>query len=170
MKRNGIQKDIGRADRLPENRRSQYFSPWFDDRWEPSRLFDEFFGGNFSPLSTEARSFAPAIDVEESADEYLVCADLPGVKKEDISIECTGNQLTLTAERKYENTEGRKQGRQERYYGNFMRSFTLPTGAEVDKIEAAYEDGVLQIHIPKGEQVKAKKIQIGEAKASAKSH
>jgi HSP20 family protein len=142
-----------RDDRSPAPRRSSFLSPWFDDYLEPTR----WFGG-------EDRFLAPAIDIDETDDEYIVSTDLPGVKKEDISVECVGNQLTLSAERKYESSEGKKSDRRERFYGSYQRSFTLPTGVDTDKVEASFEDGVLCVRIPKGEQAKSRRIQIGESK------
>jgi HSP20 family protein len=156
------------AERMPTSRRSSFFSPWFDDMYEPSRWLSDFFSGAMSPEIGGNRFLAPAIDVDETSEAYVVSADLPGVKKEDISIECSGNQLTLSAERKYESGEGKRSERRERFYGSYQRSFTLPTGADADKIEASYEGGVLTVRIPKGETAKARKIEIGGAKAQAR--
>lgn len=146
-------------------RRSNFFSPWFDDFFEPTKWFEEFPVRGMSPFFTENRFLSPAIDIEETDNDYIVSADLPGIKKEDISIECTGNQLILTAERKSEAVEGRRSDRRERYYGTYQRRFTLPAGADAEKIEAAYEGGVLTVWIPKIEQSKARRIPIGEARA-----
>lgn len=164
MKKELARTPTGRADRLPISRRSSLFTPWFEDYFEPTRWFDEFLGRDFLPLTAGEGFLAPAIDIEETSDEYLVSTDLPGVKKEDINIECSGNQLMISAERKYETVEGRKQDRRERFYGSYCRSFTLPAGSDPEKIEAAFENGVLTVHVHKGEQAKAKRIQIGEKK------
>jgi len=166
MRRDLTQAQGGRADRLPVNRRSGFFSPLFEDYFEPARWFDDFFNREMAGMRDQARSLAPAIDIDETADEYLVTADLPGIKKEDINIECVGNQLTISAERKYESTEGRKQERSERFYGTFQRSFTLPSGVDAENIQASYEGGVLTVHVPKVEQAKPRKIEIGEGKSS----
>ena len=146
---------LSRHDQSP-TRRPKFLSPWASDFWEPTRFFDEVFGG----IDNE-NFLAPAIDIEEADAEYLVSADLPGMKKADISIECANNQLNISAERKYENTDGRKQGRTERFYGTYQRCFTLPAGVDAEKIQADYEGGVLTVHLPKGEKSKAKRIQIG---------
>lgn len=164
MKRDLAQ--TGRADRLPINRRSSFFSPLFEEYFEPARWFDDFLNREMSGLSEHARSLAPAIDIDETNDEYLITADMPGIKQEDINIECTGNQLTISAERKSETAEGRKQERRERFYGTFQRSFTLPAGVDADKIQAAYEGGVLTITVPKVEQAKARRIEIGSRKTT----
>lgn len=142
------------ASRLPH-----FLSPWASDFWEPTRLFDEVFGGVGND-----DFLAPAIDIEETDNEFLVSADLPGIKKEDIAIECVNNQLNISAERKYEHSDSRKQGRTERFYGTYQRSFTLPAGVDAEKINADYDGGVLTLHLPKGEQAKAKRIQIGVKK------
>ena len=146
---------LSRYDQSPA-RRPKFLSPWASDFWEPTRLFDEVFGG-----IENDNILAPAIDIEETDVEFLVSADLPGIKKEDISIESVNNQLSISAERKYENNEGRKQGRTERFYGTYQRSFTLPAGVDAEKIQADYKGGVLTVHLPKGEKSKAKRIQIG---------
>jgi HSP20 family protein len=139
---------------------------WNSDIW-----FDNFFAADLPTISNEMRSFAPAIDIDETADEYLVCADLPGVKEENIKIDCAANQLTISAERKYDLVEGRKENRRERFYGSYQRSFTLPQGVDSSKIMASYVEGVLEIHIPKGEAVKSRRIQVGTnvKKAEGKS-
>lgn len=129
---------------------------WSNDVW-----FDNFFTTDLPNLSNEMRSFAPAIDIDETPDEYLVCADLPGIKEQDIKIDCSANQLTISAERKYDAVEGRKENRRERFYGSYQRSFSLPQGVDSSKIEASYVGGVLEIHIPKGEAVKSRRIQVG---------
>jgi HSP20 family protein len=163
-----MKKDVAtrtnRADRMPVTRRPSFASPWFDD-FEPAKWFDDFFSRDLSPFYGDNRFLAPAIDIDETNEEYLVSADLPGVKKEDISIECAGNQLSISAERKYESVDGKKSDRRERYYGSYQRSFTLPAGADMDKVEASYDGGVLNIRIPKGEQAKGRRIEIGEAKS-----
>lgn len=165
MRKEITNQNQGRADRLPATRRSRFLSPWFEDYWEPTRFIDDFFNRDFPLMSTDSRFLSPAIDVEETKDEYLVTADLPGINKEDIDIECIGNQLTITAERKYESTEKeRRQGHQERFHGTYQRSFALPTSVDAEKISASYNNGVLTVHVPKVEQVKPRRIEIGESK------
>lgn len=163
MKKEMVTKN-NRPERMPITRRSSFFTPWFDDFFEPTRWFDDFLPKNLSPMYGENRFFAPAMDIDETSEEYIVSADLPGVKREDISIECSGNQLCISAERKAESVEGRKTDRRERYYGSYQRSFTLPTGVNMDKIEASYEGGVLTVQIPKGEQARSRRIEIGKSK------
>lgn len=153
---------------LLRSKRSSFFSPWANDLWEPDYLLDTFFGPDLSPFSNENRFISPAIDVDETATEYMVSADLPGINKDDIAIDCSGNMLTISAERKYENKDEKKTGRRERFYGSYQRSFTLPVGVDANKIDASYDNGVLTVHIPKGESVKTKRIAIGGKETKAK--
>ena len=172
-----MKKDVSaktnKSDKVPVNRRPHFFTPWFDDIFDSARWVDDFFSRNLSPLAknlpslsgpADDRFLSPTIDIDETSNEYIVTADLPGIKKDDIRIECSANQLTLSAERKYESSHDKKSNRRERYYGTYQRSFSLPMGAEMDKVEATYEGGVLCVRIPKGEQAKSRRIQIEENK------
>lgn len=160
-----MKKDISRSEQFPISRHANIFGPWFEE-YMGSRWLNDFFSRELTPFSSNSDKFlSPAIDIDETSNEYIVTADLPGIKKEDLSIECSGNQLTISAERKYESPEGRRNERKERFYGTYKRSFTLPTGIDADKIEANFEAGELTVHIPKGEQAKTKVIQIGEKKS-----
>ena len=110
-----------------------------------------------------AVDFVPAVNTREADDAYYIEVDLPGVKKEDISIDVKDNVLTISGERKIE--EERKEDdfyRVESVYGKFERSFSLPEDVDADKIEAEAKDGVLTVKIPKAQSVdKApKKIEI----------
>ncbi len=163
MRKDLSRSESGSVDRVPV-RRSQFLSPWLDDYFETPRWLDTFFNRELAGLPMEGRFLSPAIDIEETPEEFLVIADLPGIKKDDVNIEYANNQLTITAERKYE-SKGNKQDRRERFFGTYQRSFTLPMGIEEDNIEASFEDGVLTVHVPKGEQTKARRIAVGEKKA-----
>ncbi len=147
---------------LSNNRRGGFFSPWANDYWEPSRWMDNFFNSDLSVFPSDNRFLSLAMDVDETSDEYLVSTDLPGVLLNNISIDCSGNQLTITAERKSETSDERKHGRRERFFGTYQRSFTLPAGVDTEKIAAEYDGGVLTVRIPKGDSVKSKRIQISE--------
>jgi len=110
-----------------------------------------------------AVDFVPAVNTREADDAYYIEVDLPGVKKEDISIDVNDNVLTISGERKVE--EERKDEefyRVESVYGKFERSFTLPEDVDADKIEAEAKDGVLTVKIPKAQVVEKapKKIEI----------
>jgi len=108
-----------------------------------------------------ARAWAPVVDIAETQNEVVLRAELPGLKQEDIDIELTGDTLTLRGERKFENEE-RKDNfvRVERSYGRFQRSFTLGVPVQNDQVSATYRDGVLEIHLPKSEQTRPRKVQV----------
>jgi HSP20 family protein len=102
------------------------------------------------------------MDVTETGDGYMVHAEIPGVKKEDINVEIEGNQITLSAEVKHEweKKDGDKLLRSERYYGNVYRSFTLPVELDEDKCEAKYDKGVLELKLVKKPSVAGKKLSV----------
>lgn len=131
---------------------------------EMERMFSEF-QRSWDQQQPAERNFSPAVDVNESADHYLMTVDLPGFKKDDIKIEMNDNVLTISGERRRETSpeEEKKTHRFERSYGSFTRSFSLPTTVSAEKIEANYEDGVLSLYLPKTPVAKARTIQI-EAK------
>lgn len=108
-----------------------------------------------------ARAWSPAVDIAETQNEVVLRAELPGLKQDDIDIELTGDTLTLRGERKFENEE-RKDNfvRVERSYGRFQRSFTLGVPVQNDQVSATYRDGVLEIHLPKSEQTRPRKVQV----------
>lgn len=107
------------------------------------------------------RSFTPAIEIKEESDKFLVHADMPGLKKEDLTISVEGNLLTIQGERKTE-SDNKSQGYHysERSYGSFSRSVELPTEVVADKVKASYKNGVLEIMLPKSENVQKKQIDV----------
>jgi HSP20 family protein len=116
------------------------------------------FGRNLEVLREE---WLPSVDIAETKDDLIVKAEVPGMTKEDISISLSDNVLTLRGEKKKEKEEkGKTFYRTERCYGSFVRSFTLPAPVLANKVKAVYKDGVLEITLPKSEQVKAKEIPI----------
>ncbi len=129
-------------------------------RREIDRLFEEPFSF-LAPSTSFFEGWTPAVDIYEDNDKYVVKAELPGMKKEDIDVSLDGNTLTISGERKQE--EEKKEGenyRSERFFGRFQRSITLPTAVQADKIEATYKDGVLTLTLPKAEEAKPKQIQV----------
>lgn len=144
--------------------------------WAPrgltSDLFDEmdrFFGdwNRLSPASVsyDERSFAPACEILEADDHYWMSVDLPGLRKEDIKIEMSDNTLSVSGERKREHTEKtQKVQRYEKSYGFFKRSFALPTSIQTDQVEARYENGVLELYLPKVQAAKPRQIEIQSGK------
>lgn len=126
------------------------FGRWPSLQDELDRLFE-------SPL----RSWAPALDVHEDKDNFVVRTELPGLKREDIDVSLQDGTLIISGERKAEaRDEGVEIHRQERYYGKFQRALTLPEPVAADKIKAQYQDGVLTVTLPKTEAAKPKKIDV----------
>jgi HSP20 family protein len=129
-------------------------------REEIDRLFDTFFGRQTSVVSGEG-FWVPAVDVEETESEYIVKAELPGLKKEDIKISITDDTLTVSGERKMQKEEkGKTYHRIEMNYGKFERTIRFPSEVLPDKAKASYKDGILSITIPKSEKAKAKELEI----------
>jgi HSP20 family protein len=107
------------------------------------------------------RAWAPALDISERTDAYLVTVELPGVKLDDLDITMEDGLLTIQGERHVANDSSEAQfHRVERSSGAFRRSITLPAQIEADAVEASMEDGVLRILVPKAEDAKAKRIQV----------
>lgn len=129
-------------------------------RFEPFRRFDEFFKGMPSGLRDMEMEPRIKMDVTETDRAYTVKAEIPGVKKEDIKIDIDGNQVSISAETRHESEqkEGESVVRSERYYGQQYRSFTL--AHEVNDAEAAakYQDGVLELTLPKKQRSSSKKV------------
>lgn len=125
---------------------------------EMDRFLNDLFGKGVVRFS---EGWMPNADVTETKDEVIVRAEVPGMNKEDISITLQDGVLTLRGEKKQEKTEKEAAfHRVERSYGSFVRSFTLPTLVQADKVRADYKDGVLTINLPKAEEVKPKEITI----------
>ncbi len=109
------------------------------------------------------RVWAPALDVHEDKDSFRVRVELPGLKREDIEVTIDDGALVISGERKTETVaENTQVHRQERYYGKFSRTLTLPVAVSGDKVTAAYKDGILTVTLPKAEEAKPKTITVGE--------
>lgn len=103
----------------------------------------------------------PAVDVFENDDAIVVKAELPGVAKEDITVDVQGRTLTIKGERKAENeVQEERYYRKERFQGRFERAFTLPADVDPEAVKADYKDGVLKVEVPKPEKRKARKITV----------
>jgi HSP20 family protein len=142
--------------------------PWspFREIEEMERRFDEVFGHSLLPsiwrrLPMEQMAWAPAIDVFEKGDKLVVKAEVPGMKEDDIHVSVEGDMLTIRGEKKTE-SEVKEEDyyRSERSYGSFFRSVALPSTVDASKIEADYENGVLEVTLPKKPEVKPKKVAV----------
>ncbi|HEU4707921.1 MAG TPA: Hsp20/alpha crystallin family protein [Methylophilaceae bacterium] len=126
--------------------------------------FDEVFNGFFRPVNLLRENSQPQIkmDVRENENSYIVHAEIPGVKKEDIHVTIDGNQVSLSAESRRENEakEGERFLRSERYYGKVSRTFVLDSEIDEAQSEAHYRDGVLELVLPKKAQTSAKKLTV----------
>src|SRR5215211_7774656 len=134
-------------------------------RWDPARevdfmqsemnrVFDAFFGKG-TPNGNRGRRWVPAMDLVEQDDQLVLRADLPGLDREDVTIEVKDNVLTVSGERKAEHED--KAGgfhRVERTHGSFSRTLTLPEGIDADAVTAEFDKGVLEVRIPKPEERK----------------
>jgi len=123
-------------------------------RWDPYR--------DFGFPEEGVGTFLPSFDVKETADAYVFIADMPGIRKEDLDIQLAGNRLSISGKRESESSgeEGRVYS-QERSFGTFSRSFSLPEEVESGKVAAELRDGVLHLMVPKSPEVRPQKITIG---------
>lgn len=143
------------------------FSPRSDLRnlqREVDRVFDSFFRPKReSDEDSTSAMWSPRVDLAETDDAYHIHVDVPGMRKEDIDISFQNGELTVSGERRAETSETdekRNYMRVERSYGRFYRSFALPNTVDIDKIEANYENGVLNISVPKAEEQKPRRIEV----------
>jgi len=141
------------------------------ERWESTseleqlnermrRFLDQTFGSfGWSPPLIERAGWSPPVDLEELDDAYVVEADLPGVKPEDVNVELVGNELTITGEMKEQERKGTVR-RQSRRTGRFDYRLSLPSHVDPEHVEAKLSDGVLELRIPKSERAQRRRIEI----------
>jgi HSP20 family protein len=141
------------------------------ERWEPfgeleqvtqrmRRMLDQTFGGiGWPPLLTDAVGWSPLVDIEEQDDAYILEAELPGVKREDIDIEVVGNELAITGEVSERERKGTLRRRMRRT-GRFEYRVRLPDQVDPAKIQASLDQGVLTVRVPKAERAERRKIAI----------
>jgi HSP20 family protein len=143
-------------------------------RWDPFKELDDLrnrltgvFGRTSSPPGSGQREsmtvaeWAPLVDITENDQEYLIKAELPEVRKEDVKVTVEQGVLTITGERKFEKEEkGHRYHRVERSYGSFARSFSVPDDADPSKVNAEFKDGVLKVHLTKSEQTRPRQIEV----------
>jgi len=121
---------------------------------------DRFFEAPIARTS-EFLGWTPAFDVYEEKDNFIVKAELPGMKREDINVSLQDGNLIISGERRSETkSENAEAYRAERYFGKFQRSVALPTLVAADKVKAQYKDGVLTVTLPKSEEAKPKQIEV----------
>jgi HSP20 family protein len=153
-----------KAELAPIKTREAFaLEPFTTFRQRMNRMFQDAF----SPLALPAEEvltfgdWTPSCDIFETANEIVVKAELPSVKKEDLKINIEGNLLEISGERKFEEeTKRENYYRIERNYGQFLRSFTLPTSVDPTKIVAEFKDGLLRVTLPKHETAKPKQIDV----------
>lgn len=147
------------------SKKSTVLSPFFSRH--PFRALQEEMDDLLSRFSRDwdedwlAGTISPSLDLSEADDSLQIRMDMPGIKPDDINIEVTGNTVRITGERKEEKEEkGKTFHRIERRTGTFARSLTLPCKVREDKVDAACDDGVLTITLPKTEEAKTHKVKV----------
>ena len=132
-----------------------------DEMTQMSPMLAHALGLNSQQANARAPAWVPALDISERKDAYLVSVELPGLKAEDLDITMEDGLLTIQGERHFANDSSEQQfHRVERRYGAFRRAITLPAHVMAEGIQASFEDGVLQILVPKAEEAKPKRIQV----------
>lgn len=142
-------------------------------RWNPVREFDDLmnrynrmFGSNWASEREGKDLFsrsdwAPAVDIKESAEAFTIDAELPGMSKDDVKVTVHDGVLTIEGERKHEEeSTDKKQHRIERFYGSFMRRFTLPENVDENSVKASFKDGLLTLTLLKAEPKEPKAIEV----------
>ncbi len=127
-------------------------NPWFTD------VFESVF--NDSVLTDRLVTRVPAVNIAETEADFHIELAVPGLKKEDFKISIDKNVLSISAEKKSEQTEGIKYSKREYSYSSFVRSFTLPDTIDHSKIDAAYVDGILKLTVAKKEEAKVQSREI----------
>lgn len=132
-----------------------------------TRMFSSLFDSATplaGPLAQPSRSFAPAIDIVEYDDEYVLSADLPGLSEADVKIEILDDVMTISGERKLQHEEtGKGYRRLERASGRFARQLNLPKGVDSGAVRASFLNGVLDVHVPKPAETKPRLVEISAA-------
>ena len=137
--------------------------------WDPFRemeaLLDRYSKSARKPGAAgeiremEAGDWIPTVDILENDHSFMVRTELPGVEKDDVKVHINNGVLTIKGEKKVESKDD-KRHRVECAYGSFVRSFTLPQDVDIEKVEAAYKNGILNLTIPKQEKAKPKQIEV----------
>ncbi len=129
-------------------------------RGEMDRVWDKFFTER-PFVRAFAEEWSPSVDISETEDKLLIKAELPGLEANDVNVSISGDLLTIKGEKKKEEEEKDEHHHYiERYAGSFQRSFRLPVNVQADKVEAAFDKGVLNVTLPKVEEAKKKEIEV----------
>lgn len=129
---------------------------------ELNRVINDAFGARRASAEQGNAVWHPSVDVHEDDNSYTLDVELPGLARENVTVNFQDGTLTISGERTYTNESKQKNAhRLERLYGSFHRSFSFPTHVESERISATFKDGVLTIDVPKAEEVKPKQIEIG---------
>lgn len=151
-----------------QNDQKNVFRAMSEFQRQMDRMFGNFWEGAGSielPVLSSQALQAPC-DIEESENHYLMTFDLPGIRKEDIKVEISNNQLRVSGERKDERKETQgNRTRSERYYGTFERVVAIPPGVKAEQVETHFENGVLKVAVPKVEAAQAKQIPVSDQKS-----
>jgi HSP20 family protein len=142
--------------------RNPTLSPWRELE-EVSNRLARMFDDSAVSTGSNGGNWIPRVNVEETKDELLLSAELPGMSHDDVSIELENNLLTISGEKNEQRTEGDEERRYhlwERRYGAFQRSFTLPRTVKADDIQASFDNGILTVRMPKVAEAKTRKISI----------
>jgi HSP20 family protein len=145
----------------------------FTERWEPfrnlsdipgevNRLFETFAGRPAVGTATSGRTWMPPVDMSETADDLVLMVEVPGISDKDVSVSISGDLLSIKGERRWEQdaTKDNTVLHVERVYGQFERMVQLPFAVQSDKVKATYRDGVLEVRLPKAEEVKPRTIKV----------
>ena len=136
--------------------------PFRDIQSEMNRLFDNFLGRpTATATGTGSRVWMPVVDMYETSDDLVLNFELPGVREKDISLSMTGDVLTVKGERQFDQQlHDDNYFHAERAYGKFERSMHLPMPVQAGRVRATYRDGILEVSLPKAEEVRPKEIKI----------
>lgn len=130
-------------------------------RTDLDRLFNQFFNRAYESEDYPEVDWSPRLEIAENDDNFIINVELPGMKKQDVSIALQNDVLTLQGDKKVEKSDkGHNYNLCERHYGKFIRSFRLPAQVNGEKIDASFKDGVLSLTLPKIEESKPKQIEI----------
>jgi HSP20 family protein len=124
----------------------------FEDLFGVQKQMNKYFSPEFSAAQKDIAAWRPRVDVRESEKEFVIHAELPGLAKDQVNVELDKGVLTISGERKFEKKDEKEQfHRIERSYGKFQRSFAVPEGLDPNNIQATFNDGVLEVTMPKPE-------------------